>query len=366
MAEMTAGSQAAQHTSHTPHSHDDPAPGRQAGNIVALAGAALSLALVIGVGVWGYKIVMRDVTGVPVVRAMQGEMRVAPDNPGGEIAAHTGLSVNAVLAEGGAAAPEDRLVLAPAKARLQDEDLAVTPAAAEDTPEEAVVQTTGDSAQTTGDSAQAAGAAPAPRPETDTPTEFTTASAGGEDTAPGESSLSADEVLALADQVAADVEPLSELPEGENAPVQLSVNAVGPDDILDPGVPGVAESLRPQLRPASLRVDPQRAGTSEAAAAPETSEAAAPTLTGPLPAGTKLVQLGAFDSPDIAAREWTRVADRFGDFMGGKSRVIQEAQSGGRTLYRLRAQGFEDLSDARRFCAALVAEDAPCIPVVVR
>jgi hypothetical protein len=85
-----------------------------------------------------------------------------------------------------------------------------------------------------------------------------------------------------------------------------------------------------------------------------------------LPEGTKLVQLGAFDSPEIAAREWTRVAGRFGEFMGGKSRVIQEAESGGRTFYRLRAQGFADLSEARRFCAALVAEDAPCIPVVAR
>jgi hypothetical protein len=28
--------------------------------------------------------------------------------------------------------------------------------------------------------------------------------------------------------------------------------------------------------------------------------------------------------------------------------------------------GFEDLSDARRFCSALVARNADCIPVVTR
>ena len=37
------------------------------------------------------------------------------------------------------------------------------------------------------------------------------------------------------------------------------------------------------------------------------------------------------------------------------------ATSGGRTFYRLRAMGFEDLSDARRFCSALVAENAECM-----
>ena len=57
---------------------------------------------------------------------------------------------------------------------------------------------------------------------------------------------------------------------------------------------------------------------------------------------------------------------RFGDYLAGKRRLIQEASSGGRTFYRLRALGFDDLSDARRFCSALVAEGADCIPVVTR
>ena len=52
--------------------------------------------------------------------------------------------------------------------------------------------------------------------------------------------------------------------------------------------------------------------------------------------------------------------------MEGKRRVIQEASRGGRTFYRLRAMGFEDLSDARRFCAVLLADNADCIPVTTR
>ena len=85
-----------------------------------------------------------------------------------------------------------------------------------------------------------------------------------------------------------------------------------------------------------------------------------------IPAGTRLAQLGAFESAEVAAREWSRLSGRFGDYLDGKDRVIQKAESGGRTFYRLRAMGFSDLADARRFCAALVAERAECIPVVTR
>ena len=59
--------------------------GVPAGKYVNVAAAAISVALIGGVGVWGYKLLMRDVTGVPVVRAMEGEMRVSPENPGGDI-----------------------------------------------------------------------------------------------------------------------------------------------------------------------------------------------------------------------------------------------------------------------------------------
>ena len=55
---------------------------------------------------------------------------------------------------------------------------------------------------------------------------------------------------------------------------------------------------------------------------------------------------------------------RFGDYMVGKDRVIQEAETGGQPFYRLRAMGFTDLADARRFCAVLVADGTNCIPVV--
>ena len=38
---------------------------RQVGRLVHLAGAACSVALLIGLGAWGYKLAVRDVTGIP-------------------------------------------------------------------------------------------------------------------------------------------------------------------------------------------------------------------------------------------------------------------------------------------------------------
>jgi hypothetical protein len=86
---------------------------------------------------------------------------------------------------------------------------------------------------------------------------------------------------------------------------------------------------------------------------------------GALPVGTNLVQLGAYPSADTAAAEWTRMSSLFSDYMGDKDRVIQEASSGGSTFYRLRASGFTEAADARRFCATLQAANTDCIPVVV-
>ena len=86
--------------------------------MINLAGAATSVALVLGLAVWGYKLAVRDVSGIPVVLALQGPMRVAPATPGGTVADNQGLAVNAIAAEGNAAAPADRLVLAPQAVEL--------------------------------------------------------------------------------------------------------------------------------------------------------------------------------------------------------------------------------------------------------
>lgn len=327
---------------------DGTSQGISAGGWVNAAAAAVSVALIVGVGVWGYKLLVRDVNGVPVVRALEGDMRVAPDNPGGEIAANIGLSVNSVPGEGGAAEPEDRLILAPHSMALEAEDLEVNADLTVPAEAEEVAPSVDDTL------AQAVAA---------TLTETPEAEELAADVADPERPLTAEDILALADQIAAGAAPLTELPAGEDQPVSVAVNGVSVNpDVIPDAVPGVRRSPRPVARP-SAPVVLASAPPADTTTPPETR---AELTTTPIPVGTKLVQLGAFDSVEIAATEWVRMTAAFPDFFDGKDQIIQEATSGGSTFYRLRAMGFVDLNDARRFCAAMTAQNTDCIPVVGR
>ncbi len=282
-----------------------------------VAGALASLALVAGIGIWGYKLMVRDVSGVPVVRALEGPMRVQPEDPGGREAAHQGLAVNAVAAQGIAEAPADRLTLAPNPVELADED---QPASVVSEPNAAV-----------------------------------------DDVKEGS-------VQSMVDRLIAEIMPDQARDENsvaraatQMAPMAAGSTAQDETTAVIPAVvkgPGPARSLRPQPRPA-------RSGQ-PVAASPAVVRPVIEVEAASLPAGTRLAQLGAYDSAEIARQEWDQMAGRFGDYLEGKSRVIQKASSGGRIFYRLRVAGFDDLSDARRFCAVLVAGAADCIPVITR
>lgn len=291
---------------------------------INMAGAVASVALVIGMGYWAYSLAVRDVRGVPVVQALDGPMRVAPENPGGEVVDNQGLSVNEVAALGTAAPVADRLILAPRPVELEMEDAA------------------GLAGQPVPDAlpASAAGADPDvalaadPVTESANPTEIAVAAA-------------------LAEALAGDPEP-------EVAP------ELDPDLTADVALEGtITRSPRPVARPGrdgavAVAAEVEPAAESDAATAPIEMDAAS------IAPGSRLVQFGAFDTADEAKADWARLQARFGDLMAGKAMVVQAAESGGRTFFRLRAHGFEGEADARRFCAAFVAEEAACIPVAQR
>lgn len=342
-------------------------PGKPAlnmGTYANVAGAAVSLALLVGVGVWGYKLLVRDVSGVPVVQAAAGPWRVAPENPGGQSADHQGLAVNEVAGRGSASGPVEQVALAPDPVRLDDEDVPG---------EKLTLVAPLDMDAATDDLELAGAAAPtlATRDVAEAETEpkptsmsiMTNRVDGGAPARPTGNAA----IQALVDEIAADVTPFDSAAPEASAPVKTEVKPVEPEVAAAPVIdgPGVRRSLRPRTRPSGLVVQAAARAPQQAPAATtgdDTRDVDAATL----PAGTRLVQLGAYESDAIARQEWTRIAGKFGDFFDGKARVVQRAQSGGRTFYRLRAHGFDDLADARRFCAALVAEGPDCIPVVTK
>jgi SPOR domain len=289
---------------------------------INFAGAVTSIALVVGLGVWGYKLAVRDVNGVPVIQALDGPMRIAPADPGGEIADNQGLAVNTVAAVGIAAPPPEKLVLAPRPVELTPEDTAGLGSLAMPGLSEASAPGTALTADP--DLALAA----APPTESADPTE-----------------VAVDAALA---------EALGEVP-GDAA----LVDDVDLTEVLAEPAPegAITVSPRPKARPGT------REAVADAPAEAIAMAAANEVDPATIAPGTRLVQFGTFDTAEEARAEWVRLQGRFGELMAEKSMVVQPAESGGRTFYRLRAHGFEGEDDARRFCSAFVTEDAVCIPV---
>lgn len=286
-----------------------PPRGRRFRGAVNGLGAIVSIALVVGMSFWAYKLAVRDVSGVPVVRALEGPMRVTPEDPGGMQAAYQGLAVNTVAAQGSAAPAPDRIVLAPPPVSL---DLS------EDIVPEGATRGLHD------------------------PNELAPLTEVALESEAADAALNAMPAVAAADRPVPDM-----------ALAQI----VGAD------VPGVARSPVPRARPSGDLVAEAAASAALAALAPEGGSDVDPASLTP---GTRLVQLGAFDDEAAARAEWEKLARRFSALMEGKGRVVQDAESGGRTFYRLRATGFDDEAEARRFCAVLLAEQAGCIPVLIR
>lgn len=312
-------------------------PVRGLARLLNWAGAMVSIGLVAGLTVWGWRLTVRDVSGVPVIRALEGPMRVAPEDPGGREVAHQGLAVNRVAAEGIAQPLPETIVLAPRPLDIAEEDgpvrppadprpipsaLPADPAVAPPLPEEegTVTDVLLDLAGEEGASDPALTAAGGPE--------------AGEAAAPGDTIL-----------------PI-EVPPGALArsirPAPRPGGAGGPAGALPGGIDPVAEAL---------------ARSAAAALAPQGPAEIDPATLAP---GTRLVQLGAYEDAAAARAAWEEVAARFGALLEGRARVLQTAESGGRSFVRLRVHGFADEADARRFCAALRAENTPCTPVLLR
>ena len=316
-------------------------------------GAVASVALMVGLMVWGWQLVSRDVSGVPVIRAITGDARTAPADPGGELTNYTGYAVNTV-AEGADHQPTQQVAIAPAPVGLSDEDVAM---------------------------GQLGAAARQPSVVSETPLSF-----DGEPIVPlsdsearalAEAQAEAQR-LALADSAVQDAAisdaPASEGPVNEaltdenGAPAQAAAIAEALAQAQAEANPGVLTAYpRPAPRPRSTRV--ASAGTtatdarpvateSRPAEAPEARPEAAPAPVSS--ASGPQVQLGAFDSDAIAASEWNRLSGKHVVF-AGKQQVIQQHQSNGRTFWRLRVAGFDSLSEARQFCAALKSAGTDCL-----
>ncbi len=279
---------------------------------ISWMGAIASIALVIGLVYWVFQLGTRNPNEIPIIRAMVGPARTQPENPGGSQANHQGLAVNAVQSDGTAQKSADTVVLAPQQPALTVEDLAqetleqvqpvLRPTAISKKPEA--------TPQKNVDEAIIASVKQEPNPTVQDPT------------------LETESIVIKTEGVV--------ISSSKFAPLQSPVPRSRPDDLSSRIQSAIAVASQPKTDISSV------------------------------PVGTKLVQLGAYDSTEIAAKEWDTLIGKHGDLLAGKQRLIQVATSGGREFYRLRAVGFDTAEDSRNLCSALLARGAPCIPVTAR
>ena len=334
-------------------------PGVLAGvaRLTHYVGALVSVALMAALAIWGYQLVVRDVSGVPVIRAVEGDARVAPEEPGGELTDRTGLAVNNVAA-GEKASPAERVAIAPAPTALDGQDVAMGELGASAQPPVMADEAPADDApaviaMTDAQASRQAAEQAAEQARAATPPVARIAPADRDADANGQE-LAITAALAEAGATPAVTTPTRPLPR----PRRIAAANGAPAPAAAPVAPPAA----PLTMAAGAGADAAQ-GTE---AAPEAAPAPAPVRTAAVESGAPLVQIGAFDSGAIAESEWSRVSGRYSDLFSGKAPVVQEHKAGGRTFYRLRVTGFGSREDARKFCAALIAAGTDCIPAVAK
>lgn len=295
-------------------------------------GALASVGLIVGLIVWGVQLVSRDVSGVPVIKAIAGDARTTPDDPGGQLAARTGLAVSDVAA-GAQPAPTQQVAIAPNATELSSDDLAM---------------------------GQFGATAHEPQNPSDTPLDFASEQVVPLSDAEVRARIQADLALqeaAIVDAPALEGPVTAAVTDENGQPTRDAAITAALTEAHAAPPTGLTRSARPAPRPRNARV-------AAPVAAPAPAAAAAPTVQ--VASGTPLVQIGAFDSNAIAQSEWSRLSGKFASLFNGKNPVIQQHQANGRSFWRLRVAGFGNRSDAQSFCSAMKARGTDCMAITAR
>lgn len=272
-------------------------------------GGACAIALVWGLVSWGHGLLTRDSGQIPFLRAEDGPMKIVPEDPGGLKLERTDMAVSRIVSGTSGSAVEPGL--APDPEALAEEDQPQPYLAAPDplaTPADGPDQ-----------------AAPAP-------------------TADGDAIERA--VARALQEQAMDGDPAGSAIEDEDESSSLSAVAAPP----------------PPLRPRA----PTRAEMAAAAAAAAAAVPAPAAVATELAAGDIGIQLGAFNSQAIAESQWRRAQRRHEDLLGALTHAVTTVDSGGRTLFRLRAGPVADRSKAQELCASLKSRGEACIVATIR
>ncbi len=108
---------------------------------------------------------------------------------------------------------------------------------------------------------------------------------------------------------------------------------------------------KPAPKPDATKPDTTKTDATKAVAA------AKPAATG---TGVASVQIGAFESQDIANKQYASIASSYGLFLGGTGKHIEKVDTDKGTFFRTSVTGFATPDKAKAFCSALKAAGHDC------
>ena len=282
-----------------------------------IVGAVISLIVFLGIVGWGAKMISRDSAGAPVVQALDGPMRISPEDPGGVMASHQGLTVNEVASSQKKLPLEDRLQLAPRAINLQPEDqpipiLLASKASSKDT--SLLIST--------------------PQGSLDTGVELSIENING---------------YSIRKMLARPIPASHKI----NTEILIIKENLPADSSLISSYIGSGPTRSPRPRTRTLASIVSSASKSVTVKPYAISQ------------GKPMAQLGAFRSKFTAMQAWLDLSQRHGDYLTGKKHIILRAEVGGGTIYRLRVHGLSSMAEARRLCKALNGQNTECYSVMM-
>ncbi|MEM7745526.1 MAG: SPOR domain-containing protein [Pseudomonadota bacterium] len=275
--------------------------GRMKSIISTAVGAAIAMSLLMALGVWFYRLGVRDAENVPIIRAALTPEKERPENPGGAVTPHQGVAAYEVTE--GDTPQAAAVVLAPEPPQPSDQDLPMGQIVPEPPSPPATVV------------AEAAG--PGGDPDAEIP----------------------------APVVEGEVEAEApEAPAEDPAPVVLTGTEFAPSD--SPIARARPQNLE-QLNRQAVEWDRQAEGDLATRAANSAVQ----------------IQLAADPDEIVIRRLWDRIQRANNDLLTDRALAVQTTTSGGIKFYRLRVGPFRDGSEARAICQALKARGQDCIVV---
>ena len=159
------------------------------------------------------------------------------------------------------------------------------------------------------------------------------------------------------------------LPEGQDDAGSGTADALAPPPEV-PAPQALKAEAKPTDMPTVAAVAPAPPVIAPPVLAPPVATppvVAAPPIAAPAavaapatPVAGALVQLGALDSEQAAMTEWQRLEHRMPDLLSSRRPEVSKAEHAGRTYFRLRTGGFNDIAEATAFCGQIRAKGTVC------